>query len=811
MDTSFSKGQWQASNHDIIPGVWIGVTEIGMKLHTLRRQALVVVLAGVSQILPAADTATPSAKAPGFDQIVKPVVSKTCLSCHNDTVASGGVNLVPFNNAATLSKHRAGWERILLKIRTAEMPPKGAPRPPQETLDAVVDFLAGEFERADRNLKPDPGRVTARRLNRNEYSNTVRDILGVDFHAGEEFPTDDLGEGFDNIADVLSISPLLMEKYVSAAERIAARALGNEPLPKPVSAAYEPNAHNIRRVDVSTAEATHRVDFDGEYDILIGMPGARPVDAKPVQLGFFMDGKLLHQVQVETKPSDLVYFSPFSDVTFRLYLPEGEHQFRVAFLNDDFIAGLKEKSYYRSKENKWPASITFTGPFASSRENASRKRLLACDPNSGAACVEKILSTVARRLYRRPVTKAEAASLIRLVSLAKKNGDTVEQGVQIALQAMLVSPNFLFRIERDPDPTDPSKVHRVSDIELASRLSYFLWSSAPDEELLQTAEKGVLHEPAVLEAQLKRMLNDRRSASLTQNFAGQWLEIRNLDSVKPDPDKFLSWGPELRNAMKTETQMFLNHILRENRPLSDLLDARYTFLNDRLARFYGIADVTGPEFRRVELPGDQRGGILTQASVLTVSSYPTRTSPTIRGRYILNNILGTPPPPPPPDVPALDASKVGSEVSLRKQLEEHRNNAVCASCHAKMDVLGFALENYNGIGKWRTVDGKFTIDSAGVLPGGKAFATPVEMKAVLKEQMPDFARCVIEKMMVYGLGRGLAPYDKPTINGIAAKLQPAGYPFRDIVEEVVRSLPFQSRRGEFVTSQDRNKKEIAQK
>lgn len=753
--------------------------------------------------------AKPASDSAEFDKLVRPVITKSCVPCHNGSLASGSVNLVPFNKPATLTEHREGWERILLKIRTSEMPPKGSPRPPQETLDAVVQYLSDEFDRADRSIKPDPGRVTARRMNRSEYSNTIRDILGIEFRADEDFPTDDLGEGFDNIADVLSISPLLMEKYVSAAEKIAARAVGSVPLPKPVKSVYEANANNIRRVNVGTVEAVHRVDFDGDYDILVGMPGERGKDAKPVQLGFWMDDKLIHTVQVETKPSDLVYFSPFSDVTFRVSLPEGEHTLRAGFIDDTFINSVSETDYYKSKTNKYPATISVTGPFPAKGEKASRKRVFICDPKTGNACVEKIVSSLARRAYRRPVTKAETASLMKLVALARSNGEDVEQGVQLALQAMLVSPNFLFRVERNADPKDPLKIHRITDIELASRLSYFLWSSTPDEELLAAAEAGKLHDDAVLSAQVKRMLADPRSGSLADNFAGQWLEIRNLDSIKPDPDKFLSWGPELRNAMKTETKMFITNILRENRPLSEFLDARYTFLNERLAKFYGIEGVTGPEFRRVELKTSQRGGILTQASVLTVSSYPTRTSPTIRGRYILNNILGTPPPPPPPDVPALDASKVGSEVSLRKQLEEHRNNPVCASCHAKMDVLGFALESYNGIGKFRTVDGKFPIDSSGVMPGGKGFDNAAEMKAVLLEQMPDFSRCVIEKMMVYALGRGLQLYDRPTINGIQAKLKETDYRFQDIIFEVVRSLPFHSRRGELVSSKQGNSKEIA--
>lgn len=744
--------------------------------------------------------AAPAVDAAGFDRDVKPVITASCTACHNPSLSSGGVNMAAFSTAGTIAESPAAWEKIIQKVRSGEMPPKGFPRPAQPKVEAMVRFVESELEKANSNVAPDPGRVTVRRLNRNEYANTVRDLLGVEFRATEDFPTDDLGEGFDNIADVLSISPLLMEKYMSAAEKIAARAVGNIALPKPVTAQYDSNSHNIRRVDVSTIEATHRVDFDADYDVMIGLPGARPKDAAPVQLGFFMDGVLVKQIEVETKPSNLVYFSPFSEAHFRVPLPEGEHVFRVAFLNDPFVATLPEKDYYRSNKNKYPGSITFTGPFASKEEVASRKQIFTCDVKADPACARTIVSRIAHRAYRRPVTPAETASLMKLMTLAKQNGEGPEQGVQLAIQAILVSPSFLFRVERDPDPTDPSKIHRVSDLELASRLSYFLWSSMPDEELLGLAEKGHLHDTAVLNAQVKRMLQDKRAAALVDNFAGQWLELRNLDSVKPDQDRFLVWGPELKNAMQTETRMFLEYVLRENRPLSDLLDARYTFLNERLAKFYGIPGVTGPEFRRVELKTNERGGLLTQASVLTVSSYPTRTSPTIRGKYILNNFLGTPPPPPPPDVPALDASKVGSEVSLRKQLEEHRNNAVCASCHAKMDVLGFGLENYNGIGRWRTVDGKFPIDPSGTLPGGKSFVSAAEMKSILRSEMPQFARCVTEKMMVYALGRGLQPFDRPAVNKITGQLKPEEYPFQSLIYEVVRSLPFQSRRGELVTS-----------
>jgi mono/diheme cytochrome c family protein len=737
-----------------------------------------------------------SAADTGFDKTVRPVLAKSCAPCHNEALASGGLNVSAFTQPGSIAEHRQGWERILRKIRKGEMPPQGVPRPPEAQMNALVKFVQAEFERADRNVKPDPGRVTARRLNRSEYTNTIRDLLAVEFRAEKDFPTDDSGHGFDNIGDVLTISPVLMEKYLAAAERIAARAIGADPLPKPLEAEYHLKFRTVRRVDPSTIEATHRVDWDGEYLIRIGLPGERAADAKPVQMGFWMDGKLLHTMMVETKPSGLVYFNPYSMEEMRLDLPEGDHVFRAGFIGDEFVKTLSEKDIYNNRKNKFLDSITFVGPFPSKKEKASRKRILVCDPASGPACVEKIVATLARRAYRRPPSKAEVASLLRFVQLAESEGQSVEQGLQLAIQAMLVSPHFLFRIERDPDPTDPSKVHRISDLELASRLSYFLWSSMPDDELLKLAEAGKLRAPAVLDAQVTRMLADERSAALAENFAGQWLETRNLDMVRPDPQRFPEWGPDLRDAMKAETRMFFDAMLRENRPLAEFLDARFTFLNERLAKHYGIDGVAGPEFRRVELTTDQRGGILSHASVLTVSSYPTRTSPVIRGKFLLENILGEPPPPPPPDVPVLDEEAIGAKASLRQQLEQHRANPTCASCHNKMDVLGFGLENYDAIGKWRTMDGKFPVDVSGTLPNGKSFQSPAEMRAVLKEDVPEFARCLTEKMLIYSLGRGLERYDNRTLDDIDRKLAASGYRFQALIHEIVRSLPFQSRRGE---------------
>jgi hypothetical protein len=739
-----------------------------------------------------------AADVPTFETAVTPVLNKTCSPCHNESLASGGMMIDAFTQPGSLTANRDGWEIILQKLRTGEMPPKGVPRPAQ--MDALIQFVQGEFAKADAHVKPDPGRVTARRLNRAEYTNTIRDLLDVEFRAEKSFPTDDLGNGFDNIGEVLTVSPMLMEKYLAAAGRIAARAIGADALPKPLQTQYAAKDKKIRRVDFSTIEAAGRIEFDGEYIVRFGLPGERAADAKPVTLGFWMDGKQLQTMPVETKPSGLVYFNPYSEEQMRLVLPEGDHVFRAGFIGDDFVKGLPVLEVFSNKKNKFVDSITFIGPYQPKDEKASRKKILICDPNSGAACVDKILANLAHHAYRRPVTPAEVASLTRFVAMAKANGQNTEQGIQLALQAMLVSPNFLFRIEHDASPTDPTKVHAVTDVELASRLSYFLWSGMPDDELLGLAEAGKLRAPGVLDGQVKRMLADSKASALAENFAGQWLELRNLDAVKPDPQKFPEWGPELRDAMKTETRLFFDYALRENRPLADFLDARYTFLNDRLARFYGIAEVKGPDFRKVDLTTDQRGGILSQASVLTVSSYPTRTSVVIRGKYILDNILGSPPPPAPADVPPLDEKSVGTTASLRQQMETHRANPACAGCHSKMDPLGFALENYDGIGKWRTMDGKFPVDSSGVLPNGKSFSTPSEMRTVLKEQLPEFARCIVEKMLTYSIGRGLGTYDRRTVEQITRNLSASGYPFQTIVFEIVHSLPFQSRHGELTTA-----------
>jgi hypothetical protein len=741
-----------------------------------------------------------SGQADEFDRLVRPILTGTCATCHNAQLLSGGMNVAELASVESLTSDRDAWEKILRRLRAGDMPPSGAARPAPEQLAEMTGYIERAFERADASVKPDPGRMTAHRLNRNEYTNTIRDLLGVHFRADKYFPADDSGDGFDNMADALTVSPLLMERYLAAAERIAAWAISTEVPRKPLEVDYRARDRKIRRIDRSTIEAEHRVEFAGEYVVRFGLPGERPAidgrDAAPVTLGFWMNGTSLATKTVQTKPSGLVYFDPYSEEEIRLHLTEGDHVFRAGFIGDEFVKTLPNEATYDRRKNKFLDSIVFIGPYPSSVAKASRTKILSCDPVSGRACIEHIVTGLARRAYRRPPTRNEVDGLLRFVDLARKDGQSAEQGIQLAIQAMLVSPHFLFRIERDPDPRNPNFVHEVSPFELASRISYFLWSSMPDDELLALAESGRLRDARVLDAQVDRMLADPRASAFAANFAGQWLETRNLDVVKPDPDRFKEWSPELRDAMKLETMMFFEHVLRDNRPISDFLNADYTFLNDRLAAHYGITGVTGAEFRRVALATDRRGGVLSQAGVLTVSSYPTRTSAVIRGKYVLQNILGMPPPPPPADVPLLSESAGDGNRSMREQLDVHRRNPACAACHRNMDPLGFGLENYDAIGRWRDLDGRFPVDASGTLPDGQRFGTAAEMRALLVSQLPQFSRNLTSRMMTYALRRGLEPYDRRTVESVHRAVAADGYRMRTLVHQIVRSLPFQARRGE---------------
>ncbi len=734
-----------------------------------------------------------AAPAPAFDRDVRPILDEVCTRCHNEKKANAGLNLGVFMDPATIGTKRDTWELIVDKLKAEEMPPAD-----EEPLSAherarMVSALESAFAGEDRNLKPDPGHVPAHRLTRAEYANTIRDLLGVDFRATDEFPPDDTGYGFDDIGDVLTVSPALMQRYLAAAEKIAARAVGGGPLPSP---GVFTRRSRVRKIADGTLELNDVLEYDAEYAIRVGVAGHRGPDDPPVTMTIAVDGA---PVKTVTVPVQLNAVNKQGGATqravyeARVFLPGNEHTFRAAFVRDETLASIPPKSRGDVNQNIFPEFIEVAGPFAAAGRHVVPKKALVCDPATGAACAHRILSMLARRAYRRPVTAADLAPLNRVYAAAAAHGYKPGESLQFAIAAMLVSPSFLFRVERDP----PSgAIARVSDVELASRLSYFLWSSMPDEDLLRLAEANRLHEPAVLRAQVTRMLADDKADALAENFAGQWLGTRTLDGITRDQAKFPEWNAELRDAMKTETRLFFQAVLQDNRPISDLIDGRYTFLNGRLARLYGITGVDGPDFRRVELTTEERSGVFTQASVLTVSSYPTRTSVVLRGKYLLETVLNAPPPPPPADVPPLDEKGIGVAVSHRAQLEAHRTNPICASCHNKMDPLGFGLENYDAVGRWRTKDGAIPIDATGTFPGGKSFSSPAELKALLRTRMPQFTKGLAERMLTYALGRGVEPYDRLVIKDLVAKTADDGYRIQALIQAIVASVPFQERRGQ---------------
>ena len=731
--------------------------------------------------------------APVFDRDVRPVLDEVCARCHNEKKANAGLNLALFSDPASVAAKPDTWELIVDKLKTGEMPPADEEPLSARERAALIGFVEAELARADRTMKPDPGRVPTHRLNRVEYANTIRDLLGVDFRATDEFPPDDSGYGFDNIGDVLTVSPTLMQKYLAAAEKIAARAVGGGPLPEPGIFTRRSRA---RRVGDGTIELKTILEYDADYTIRVGLQGHRGADDPPVTLVIKLDGVPVKTVSV---PVQINAVNKQGGATqrvvheARVFATGNEHAFRAELADDVTLKTIPVKSRTDVNVNIFPEFIDVAGPYKPAVAPVAHKPALVCDPASGPLCVNRVLRTLARRAYRRPVTPADVTPLKRVFDKAAARGYAPDESLQFALAAMLTSPQFLFRIERDPGL---GIVARVSDVELASRLSYFLWSSMPDEELLRLGETNRLHLPAVLGAQVKRMLADARSGALSDNFAGQWLETRSLDAVTRDQTRFPEWNAELRDAMRTETRLFFDAILRENRPLSDFIDGRYTFLNEKLARHYGISGVEGADFRRVDLATDERGGVFTQASVLTVSSYPTRTSVVLRGKYLLDNVLNAPPPPPPADVPALDETKIGVAASHRAQLEQHRENSLCASCHNKMDPLGFALENYDAIGRWRTQDGPFPVDSTGTFPGGKTFSGPTELKTLLRGRMPQFTKSLAERMLTYALGRGIEPYDRLVVKDLVRQTAADEYRIQALVQGIVMSVPFQQRRGE---------------
>jgi mono/diheme cytochrome c family protein len=763
---------------------------------------------------------TSAGASPSYDQVVVPFVQQNCAACHNEKLKTAGLALTQYHDLPSLLRDRDVWEKVIRRVRADEMPPKGLPRPKPDAIAAVTDWIEQQFAEADQHTAADPGRLTAHRLNRAEYNNTIRDLLTVRFKPAADFPADDSGYGFDNIGDVLTVSPVLMEKYLNAATAIANRAIPGDAIPGPTRMRYSPE--HSPNDDGMALENRFEFPAEGDYDIKVSVSGRK----EPFRLHLLLDGK-------EIKTADvLIEKDKPRSYEVRLHVLYGEHVLSSTMeprtpspedVATDHRLKLEEEADFRKAIAKHPEDAkeiarqravsnppTFLdafeihGPYNALRPPLpeSYRRVFVCGHAPGqhnAACVRLDLGHLARLAYRRPVTPDEVSRLSEVVARAQNDGMTFEQAMRTGLEAILVSPNFLFRIERDPKPDDPSAVHPVNDYELASRLSYFLWSSMPDEQLLDVAAAGHLHDPNILSAQVHRMLQDPKSDALITNFFGQWLELRNLDSVQPDPDDFPAFNAQLRLAMYTETKLFVQSIVRENHSIIDLLNGKYTFLNERLANFYGIPGVTGNQFRRVELDGTQRSGVLTQASVLTVTSYPNRTSPVLRGKWILENVLNAPPPPPPPGVGSIDASGGPLAGTMRQQMEKHRANPACAGCHTRMDPLGFALENYNAVGHWRTKDAGQPVDASGGLPDGRSFRGSAELKALLASDTDAFAECLTEKLMTYALGRGLEGYDRPAVKQIVRNLSANNYRFSALISGIVNSVPFQMGRGDAMT------------
>ena len=812
---------------------------------------------------PAKPAAARAAKATAhtFESLVKPFVKENCATCHGTRRQKGQLNLQAYDSLEALTNDADRWELVVRKLRDGDMPPEEEePRPTAKQIAELTGFVEREIAKADAARPPDPGRVTTRRLNRTEYNNTVRDLLGVDLRPADEFPNDDSGYGFDNIGDVLSTSPLLMEKQLAAAERIARTAIfgvgtlkpalvklpmlnGRVQESKEIPATYDESGLTM----ANAAHATYRVPVDAEYVVRLVTSGRRPQGSMPMRFGLWLDGTMVGDQELD--PSLGAGFEPGEQelsgrrVEFRMKLKAGEHwiagtplrlyeglpprfdgpapstlppppkpEFKprpgmtpeqIEFAKKRFEARLTERMVVNTPR---VGGIEIIGPYGYDGRPSpeSQARIYTCR-HSGphvAACRLPIVSRLVRRAYRRPVAKDEVARLVSLAERVEGETGSFEEGLASAVQAILVSPDFLFRIERGEPRLVTSRRGmppgiRLTQHELASRLSYFLWASMPDAALAADADRGVLRRPAVLAAQVTRMLADPRSATLGEHFAGQWLQVRALESALPDREKFPDFDHYLRTSMQRETELFVAAIVREDRSILDFLDGKFTFLNERLARHYGIDGVSGADFRRVALPAEGvRGGVITQASVLTVSSYATRTSPVLRGRWILDNILAAPPPEPPPDIPNLDDKGVGTATSVRQQLERHRADPTCASCHKRMDPLGFGLENFDGIGAWRTLEGTVPIDASGTLPDGRSFTGPKELRAVLLTERDAFTRAITGKLMTYALGRGLERSDRRDIAAMAKTIAANRYRFSSVVLQIVTSPAFQMRRAE---------------
>jgi cytochrome c5 len=772
-----------------------------------------------------------AAQAPSSAATHRAVLDRYCTSCHNGRLRTANLNL---DKAAVdldrVSDHAAVLEKVLQKLETGAMPPPGVPRPAPDVYRSVAGWLGAELDRAAA-LSPNPGRPTAHRLNRAEYTNAIRDLLALEIDARSLLPTDDLSFGFDNNADILGLSPGLLERYMSAARKIASTAIG-DPALRPADETYKLSPLLVQDDRMSEdlpfgsrggMAFQHYFPLDAEYVIRIRLTRDNIYTirglSEPEQIDLRIDGATVHQFQVGGPASLKSRTDADAGLDIRLPIKAGLRRVGVTFrkrslavggvapehlpVGNFILSGTARASGFR--ELMGVATVQVGGPYhgGAPADTPSRRAIFVCRPPAGAGpadeerCAKSILTGIARRAFRRPVASDDAAALMDFYREGRAQG-SFETGVQHALARVLVDPEFLFRVERDPPKARAGAAYRLSDLELASRLSFFLWSSIPDDELLGAAEKGRLKNPEVLSAQVRRMLADPRSSALVGNFAAQWLLLRNMRAVAPDVNLFPEFDENLRLSMLRETELFVESQIREDRGIGELLTADYTFLNERLAGHYGVPGVYGSQFRRVKLSDSRRRGLLGQGSILTVTSHATRTSPVLRGKWVLDNLLGAPPPPPPADVPALPEKGDGAEArSVRARLEQHRSNPTCASCHSRMDPLGFALENFDGIGKWRASgDDGAPIDAAAALPDGTKFDGPSELRGLLESREKEFVATVTTKLLTYALGRGMEYYDQPAVRAIVRRAEASDYRWSSVVLGIVESVPFQMRRVE---------------
>ena len=725
-----------------------------------------------------------------------------------------------------VGEHAEVWEKVVRKLRGGMMPPQGMPRPEQAKIEELIGWLQTSLDQAAA-AHPDPGRSALHRLNRTEYSNAIRDLLGLKVDVSALLPADDESNGFDNIAEVLRVSPSLLEAYLTASREVSSLAVG-DPKTAPISESFRvppdmAQEGHIEGLPLGTRGGIlihHNFPLDADYEfnvfLLRNIVGYLTGMEFPHQLEVSIDGARVFLAPVggeedlKLVDTNLALAGDTLDARLRtkVHVKAGPHDITVAFLRRDSAESDEPlQPFTRDLDlqnmNGIPLidHVQVTGPFnaTGSGDTPSRKRIFVCTPANSkdeVACANKILSTLARRAYRRPVTDGDMETLLSFYQSGKNQGGNFESGIENALRLILASPKFLFRTEPDPARIAAGSVYHVSDLEIASRLSFFLWSSIPDDELLTVAAQGKLKDPAVLDRQVRRMLADPKAEALVNNFAEQWLFLRNVQSVSPDEATFPNFDDNLRQSFRRETELFFESVVKEDRDVMDLLTANYTFVNERLAKHYNIPNVYGSQFRRVTLTNDARRGLLGQGSILSVTSYPTRTSPVLRGKWIMENLMGTPPPAPPPNVPALkDQAQGGKVLSIRQLMEEHRKNAPCSTCHKVMDPLGFALESFNAVGEYRTKDGSGPIDASGQLADGTKIDGVVGLREALLKHPDYFVGTLTEKMLTYALGRPLEYYDMPVVRGIVAGAAHNDYRFSSLITGIVKSQPFEMKKA----------------